>query len=97
MVSTTTDQFSFRLLIAFLLFISCCTTLDVAAQAYPAAKSGGNYMHAFYLPPAPSATPWAPAWAPDGLSVALSMQGSIWEVEVETGIARQLTSGRGYH
>ena len=31
---------------------------------YPAADHGGNYMHNFYIPPAPSSTPWYPAWHP---------------------------------
>ena len=97
MVSTMSLQPAFRLLVGLLFFSTWFATADVTAQAYPSARSGGNYMHAFYLPPAPSATPWAPAWAPDGQSVAVSMQGSIWEVEVETGVALQLTSGRGYH
>ena len=97
MVITTGLHPSFRSLVGSLLFLTCFVTVDVVAQAYPIARSGGNYMHAFYLPPAPSSTPWAPAWAPDGQSVALSMQGSIWRVEVETGIALQLTSGDGYH
>ena len=34
--------------------------------SYPPARQGGNYMHNFYFPPAPSSTPWAPAWSPDG-------------------------------
>ena len=97
MVSTTSLQPALRLLVGLLFFSTWFATADVTAQAYPSARSGGNYMHAFYLPPAPTATPWAPAWAPDGQSVAVSMQGSIWEVEVETGVALQLTSGRGYH
>jgi len=33
---------------------------------YPAARHGGNYMHNYYFPPAPSSTPWAPTWSPDG-------------------------------
>ena len=38
---------------------------------YPAARHGGNYMHNYYFPPAPSATPWAPAWSPDGEWIAI--------------------------
>ena len=34
-------------------------------RMYPAARHGGNYMHNYYFPPAPSSTPWAPAWSPD--------------------------------
>ena len=72
----------------------------VHAQAgrYPAARHGGNYMHNYYLPPAPSATPWAPSWAPDGASLAVAMSGSIWRVDLETGAADELTySPDAYH
>lgn len=70
-----------------------------AAQdgAYPDARHGGNYMHNYYLPPAPSSTPWAPAWSPDGEWIAFSMHGSIWKVELATGVARELTADAAYH
>ncbi|MGQ0735453.1 MAG: CehA/McbA family metallohydrolase [Acidobacteriota bacterium] len=68
-----------------------------ASRTYPMARHGGNYMHNYYLPPAPSSTPWAPAWAPDGKSVAVSMAGSIWRVDVATGAADELTADAGYH
>jgi TolB protein len=64
---------------------------------YPAARMGANYMHNFYLPPAVNSTPWAPSWAPDGESVAVSMHGSIWSVDVETGRAIELVSGPKYY
>ena len=48
---------------------------------YPASKHGGTYMFNYYLPPAPSASAWAPAWSPDGKWIAVAMQGSIWKVE----------------
>ncbi len=67
------------------------------AEAYPPARHGGNYMHNYYFPPAPSSTPWAPAWAPDGKSIAVAMSGSIWRVDPATGIADELTAGPGYH
>ncbi|MYF76374.1 MAG: hypothetical protein F4174_03290 [Acidobacteria bacterium] len=67
------------------------------AEAYPPARHGGNYMHNYYFPPAPSSTPWAPAWSPDGKSIAVAMSGSIWRVDPETGVADELTSGPGYH
>ena len=63
---------------------------------YPAAKDGGNYMHNYYLPPAPSSYPWHPAWSHDGKYVAVSLLGSIWQVDPETGDATQLTSGKSY-
>ncbi|MDC1436301.1 CehA/McbA family metallohydrolase [Gammaproteobacteria bacterium] len=64
---------------------------------YSAALSGGNYMHNFYFPPSPSSTPWAPDWAPDGESLAVAMQGSIWEVDPDTGNAYELTYNEAYH
>jgi dipeptidyl aminopeptidase/acylaminoacyl peptidase len=66
-------------------------------DAYPQAKHGGNYMHNFYFPPAPSSSPWAPSWSPDGKSLAVAMSGSIWRVDPETGEARELTYGSKYH
>src|SRR6185503_20464194 len=53
---------------------------------YPASKHGANYMFNYYLPPAPSTTPWAPAWSPDGDWIAVAMYGSIWKVDPRTGI-----------
>ncbi len=64
---------------------------------YPNARTGGNYMHNYYLPPAPSSTPWAPAWSPDGRSIAVAMSGSIWKVDPATGIANEITYDGKYH
>lgn len=64
---------------------------------YPSARHGGNYMVNFYFPPAPSSTPWAPAWSPDGKWVAVAMSGSIWKVDPQTGQAFELTHDRKYH
>ena len=61
------------------------------------ARAGGGYMENFYLPPAPSSTPWYPSWHPDGKHIAVAMQGSVWSVEVSTGIATQLVSGPKYY
>ncbi len=72
----------------------------VAAQpsrTYPSAKHGGNYMHNFYFPPAPSSTPWAPDWSPDGKWIAVAMSGSIWKVDPQTGVSHELTHGETYH
>ncbi len=75
--------------------------LSVAAQdefgRYPAARMGGNYMHNFYLPPAHNSTPWAPSWSPDGERVAVSMHGSIWTIDVDTGLAVELVNGPKYY
>jgi TolB protein len=67
------------------------------AAPYRAAKTGGNYMHNFYFPPAVGATPWWPAWSPDGTWIAVAMSGSIWRVDPKTGRATELTAGPTYH
>ena len=70
---------------------------------YEWARHGGNYMYNYYLPPAPSSTPWAPAWSPDGETIAVGMSGSIWSVDLEAragteaGMATELTRGPEYH
>lgn len=55
------------------------------------------YMFNYYLLPAPSTTPWAPAWSPDGRSVALAMYGSVWKVDPASGTAAELTYNSKYH
>lgn len=64
---------------------------------YPAARQGGQYMHNYYIPPAPGTTPWWPSWSPDGKSIAFSMQGSIWKVDLATRAATELTYSSAYH
>ncbi len=64
---------------------------------YPASKHGGTYMFNYYLPQTPTATPWWPAWSPDGKWIAVSMSGSIWKVDPRTGVAYELTYNRKYH
>jgi TolB protein len=70
--------------------------VDARARMYPSAKSGGNYMHNYYFPMAPSSTPWYPAWSPDGKRITVSMSGSIWNVDPDTGIADELAFGSKY-
>lgn len=86
---------AFALLVASLL--AGTTLFGQERQRYPASKHGGNYMINFYLPPAPSSTPWAPSWSPDGRSLAVAMSGSIWKVDPATGVAQELTYDRKYH
>ncbi len=87
--------------LAAALILAATTPSLVAAQelfgGYPGARMGGFYMENFYLPPAPSSTPWYPAWHPDGESIAVAMQGSIWSVEVATGLAVELVAGPKYY
>ncbi len=87
--------------------LSCLFTAAVAlAQApmglngypiiYGAAKAGGNYMHNYYVPPQPSSTPWWPSWSPDGKFIAFAMHGSLWKVEVTSGIATEIVYSSKY-
>lgn len=69
---------------------------SAAPDPYPAVKHGTLYMYSYYIPPAPGSTPWAPCWSPDGKSIAVGMQGSIWRVDSQTGKAVELTASAGY-
>src|SRR5262245_14469588 len=82
--------------IPFLLIIAAPALL-AQRSVYPASKHGGTYMFNYYLPPAPSTTPWWPSWSPDGKWIAVAMHGSIWKVDPNTGIAHELTYGKKYH
>ncbi len=37
-----------------------------------------------------------PSWSPDGRSLAFTLYGSIWTVEAQGGVARQISTGAGY-
>ena len=79
--------------------IAIAAAHPVAGQsrtAYPASQQGGNYMHNYYLPPAPSSTPWYPTWHPSGETIAVAMSGSIWNVDPETGVATEVAWGDRY-
>jgi Tol biopolymer transport system component len=75
--------------------LSGSTALAQIPRAFPAAKTGGNYMHNFYLPP-PTSTPFYPAWSPSGEEIAFSLQGSIWKVRVGEDVAHELTAVSTY-
>ncbi len=62
---------------------------------YRAARTGGNYMHNYYLPAA-SSTPWRPAFSPDGREIAFSMSGSIWKIRIGETTAQELTANPTY-
>ena len=87
-----------RSVVGFVLAVVSLAGASVAdAQVYTAAKTGGNYMHNYYLPPAASSTPWWPSWSPDGKRIAFAMDGSIWTIEVGGNVARELVfSAREY-
>ncbi len=69
----------------------------VSGKMYPAVKHGGQYMYNYYFPHSTGSTPWAPAWSPDGRSIAVGMSGSIWRIDLETKIAHELTYNGKYH
>jgi Tol biopolymer transport system component len=53
------------------------------------------YYREMYLPQAASGVS-SPAWSPDGKELAVSIEGALWRVDPETGVARQLSDGPGY-
>src|SRR5688572_25763967 len=83
--------------LALLALIGLASTLSAQNSNYPAARSGGNYMHNYYLPPAGSSTPWWPSWSPDGQWLAFAMHGSLWRMRVANGtsdgIAEEIAHG----
>ncbi len=54
-------------------------------------------MYNYYFPPAPSTTPWAPSWSPDGGQIAVGLYGSIWRIDLATSEAHELTYDQHYH
>ncbi|MBK9167531.1 MAG: CehA/McbA family metallohydrolase [Bryobacterales bacterium] len=71
--------------------------LCAQGREYPALKYQSNYLSSYYLSHAPFTAPWYPAWAPDGKTLAVSLHGSIWRVDPETGVAQQLTEDPKLH
>jgi TolB protein len=53
------------------------------------------YYREMFLPQATSG-PSSASWSPDGSELVVSMQGSLWRLRPETGVAVQLTDGPGY-
>ena len=92
-------QICFRLVLPLVLFFALLAPPGVYAQGgeYPNLKLRSNYLSSYYLAHMPNPTPWAPSWSPDGKWIAVSMHGSIWKVDPETGRAIELTHGAKYH
>ena len=63
---------------------------------HPVARTGGNYMSNYYLPPSGSSTPWWPSWSPDGKYVAFAMDGSIWRLRVGENAAEEIVYAPEY-
>ncbi|MDH4063316.1 MAG: CehA/McbA family metallohydrolase [Acidobacteriota bacterium] len=86
-----------RLPVFLALLLALASPDRALAQVYPAAKTGGNYMHNYYFAPAASSTPWWPSWSPDGSRLAFAMDGSIWTIDLGSTVAKELVfSPRGY-
>jgi TolB protein len=81
--------------------VVCCAAIGIKAQTvrrpYPSIGYGGNYLHNYLIPPAPSGTPFAPAPSPIGKEVAFSLQGSLWIVPIGGGVAREIVDGPKYY
>ena len=77
--------------------VSASQTAVETETPYAASRHGGNYMFNYYFPPAPSTTPWAPAWSPDGKQIACGLYGSIWRVDLATDVAYEMTQDPHYH
>ena len=63
---------------------------------YPQARTGGNYMFNYYLPPAGTGSPWWPSWSPDGQWLAFSLQGSLWKIRIGDSAAEELAYSTEY-
>src|SRR6516225_9966365 len=84
------------LMVLFVVVAVFATTPNSQAQVYPNAKTGGNYMHNYYFPPAASSTPWWPSWSPDGQWIAFAMDGSIWKARVGESTAYEIIYAKEY-
>jgi TolB protein len=87
-------------LLTFLLVASAAILAPPAlAQRQPVLKQIAlphpYYYREMYLPQVTSG-PGSVDWAPDGRDLVVSMQGSLWRVRPETGVATQITDGPGY-
>jgi TolB protein len=66
------------------------------SQPHPVARTGGNYMLNFYLPPSGSSTPWWPSWSPDGKWIAFAMDGSLWKMGLGETVAQEMVYSKEY-
>jgi TolB protein len=82
-----------------LLVVSVALSTSALAQREPVLKQidvpHNYYFREMYLPQATSG-PSSVAWSPDGRSLVVSMQGSLWRHTLGTRAAEQLTNGPGY-
>jgi TolB protein len=81
-----------RFCLAAALLASCALSLPAqfGSMPHPVARTGGNYMSNYYLPPSGSSTPWWPSWSPDGKYLAFAMDGSLWRLRVGENAAEEI-------
>src|SRR5262245_18747479 len=84
-----------RLVVPLLYLSLSCVVFEPASaqfgsQPHPVARTGGNYMLNYYLPPSGSSTPWWPSWSPDGKWIAFAMDGSLWKIGMGETVAKEM-------
>ncbi len=82
-----------------LLVVLCLTSLPLMAQREPVLKQidlpHPYYYREMYLPQLTTG-PSSVAWLPDSRTLVYSMAGSLWEQQLDSHDAEQLTAGPGY-
>src|SRR6266403_1408212 len=81
------------------ILLACLLTAGVAAPQgteYPAIKYRSNYLASYYVSHAPTTTPCAPCWSPDGKWIVYTADDNWRSIQleilnVESGQTRPLT------
>ena len=80
--------------------LSCLPSTHLCAGAFwllPRSENGRE-LHAQFLPATRSKLlSVGSEWAPDGQSLVASMHGSIWSVDIKSGLAVELVTGPKYY
>jgi TolB protein len=84
-----------RRAIAAVLLVTATAHGQGQRRIFSRIMTGEPYTLECYLPQITNG-PNYPAWSPDGRELAFSMKGSIWRMKPGEGVARELTSDRGY-
>ena len=89
------------LILAFLLSLAASLSAQpaiypIVPKTYVNAQTGGNYMFNYYLPPPGASYPWWPAWHPSGEELAFGMHGTLWSLDLASGVAQELVTRSEY-